>query len=118
MVPHVSDLKQVFTSAYDCTLRTTSFVSNVSREIFSMDNTLICSFDISSSGNELWVSDAKGGLSHVDNSEDKSKALRYKLSGSKIGCVSINQTTPEMLLVASNDRTLKCVVPASSLYTN
>ncbi|PAV23918.1 WD40 domain containing protein [Pyrrhoderma noxium] len=101
------DSHSVFTSAYDCTLRTTSFVSNVSREIFSMDNTLICSFDISSSGNELWVSDAEGGLSHVDTREDKSKALRYELSGSKIGCVSINPTTPEMLLVASNDRTLK-----------
>ena len=112
----MTNYQQVFTSAYDCTLRETSFVSNMSREVFAMENTLICSFDISSSGNEIWISDAEGGLSHVDPREEKSKVLRWELSGSKIGCVSVNPTNPEMLLVASNDRTLKYV--ESSLQIN
>lgn len=58
-------------------------------------------------GQELWVSDAEGGVSHIDLREDKSKARRWRLSSSKIGCVSVNPMHPEKLLCSSNDRTLK-----------
>ncbi|KAI5123334.1 hypothetical protein M0805_001759 [Coniferiporia weirii] len=101
------DSHGVFTSAYDCTIRSTSIVSGLSREVFAMEDTLISSFDLPPTGQELWISDAEGGLTHLDLRQDKSKARRWALSEQKIGCVSINPTSPDMLLVASNDRTLK-----------
>ena len=98
---------KIFTSAYDCTIRSTSFESGRSLEVFSTDGMLISSFDLPPAGQEMWISDAQGGISHVDLREDKQKARRWGLSGSKIGCVSVNPAHPEKLLCSSNDRTLK-----------
>ncbi|EJD02328.1 WD40 repeat-like protein [Fomitiporia mediterranea MF3/22] len=100
------DSHSVFTSAYDCTIRSTAFNTGISREVFSVEGTLICSFDLPPKGQEMWVSDAEGGLSHVDLREDKSKARRWYLSDQKIGCISVNPTDPEKLVVASNSRKL------------
>ena len=72
-----------------------------------MDETLICSVDLDPSGHEMWVSDGEGGVSHLDLRQHKSKAKRYFLSDSKIGCVSVNPTRPNFLLTASNNRSLK-----------
>ena len=98
---------QVFTSSYDCTIRGTSFESGKSQEVFSTDGLLISSFDIPPVGQEMWISDANGGVSHLDLREDKTKAKRWMLSDNKIGCVSVNPTHPEKLLCSSNNRTLK-----------
>ncbi|KAF8580875.1 WD40 repeat-like protein [Ramaria rubella] len=100
------DSYNIFTSAYDCTLRSISFESGVSREVFSLDDILISSFDVLPNGQELWISDAKGGLTHSDLRESKSRACRYELADVKIGCVSVNPIHPEGLLVSSNNRTL------------
>ncbi|THH05759.1 hypothetical protein EW145_g4564 [Phellinidium pouzarii] len=97
----------LFTSAYDCTIRSTSITTNISREVFAIEDRLISSFDLPPTGQELWISDAKGGLTHVDLRQDKSTACRWELSDQKIGCVSINPSNPDMLLLASNDRSLK-----------
>lgn len=101
---------KVFTSAYDCTIRNTNFTSGISREVFAMDDRLISSIDLPPSGNELWISDGDGGLTHLDLRQDKSKARRWELSNVKIGCVSVNPTSPEKVLLSSNDRSLKWVV--------
>ncbi|KAF8509262.1 WD40-repeat-containing domain protein [Gautieria morchelliformis] len=98
--------RNVFTSAYDCTLRSISFESGISRELFALDDVLISSFDVPPSGKELWISDAEGGLTHTDMRERKSRACRYQLANTKIGCVSVNPAHPEGLLVSSNNRTL------------
>ncbi|KAI0035101.1 WD40 repeat-like protein [Vararia minispora EC-137] len=97
----------VYTSAYDCTVRIISFESGLSREVFSMDDTLINSIDIPPASHEMWISDAAGGLTHLDLREDKSKARWYQLSDQKIGSVSVNPLQPTFLLTASNSRILK-----------
>ena len=75
-----------------------------------MDDALISSLDLPPTGNEMWISDANGGLTHLDLREDKSKARRWFLGDQKLGCVSVNPTSPHMLLVSSNDRTAKYVL--------
>ncbi|KAH8116932.1 WD40 repeat-like protein [Phellopilus nigrolimitatus] len=82
------DAHSVFTSAYDCTIRNTSFTSGLSREVFAITDTLISSFDLPPTGNEMWISDADGGLTHLDLRQDKAHARRWALSGQKIGCLN------------------------------
>ncbi|KAI0341807.1 WD40 repeat-like protein [Trametopsis cervina] len=101
------DSHSVYTSSYDCTIRSTSFVSGISREVFDNDGIAIQSFDLTPSGHELWFSDKSGGVTHLDLREDKSKARWYQLSADKIGCVSINPVDPMFLLTASNSRALR-----------
>jgi len=100
---------QLLTSSYDCTIRQLSFVSGLSREIFALDGILISSFDMPPSGNELWISDAKGGLSHVDLRSARFGKRWQMNEKEKIGSVSINPVNPNFLVSASNDRTVKWV---------
>lgn len=99
------DMK-VYTSAYDCTLRSISFDSGISKEVFALDDILISSFDVTPSGRELWISDAEGGVTHSDIRQRNSRTCRYQLANTKIGCISVNPANPEGLLVSSNNRTL------------
>lgn len=98
------DAHSVFTTSYDCTIRRLSFVSSVSHQIFSSGDTLITSIDLPSSGHEMWISDVSGALTHYDLREGEKHARRYELSNNKIGSVSINPTSPHLLITASNDR--------------
>ncbi|KAG1782567.1 WD40-repeat-containing domain protein [Suillus placidus] len=100
------DAHSLFTTSYDGTIRRLSFVSGISQEIFSSEH-LITSMDLSVGGHEMWISDASGGLTHLDLREPKDKACWYGLSAAKIGTVSINPTSPHFLLTASNSRVLK-----------
>jgi len=106
LIPHTV---QVLTSAYDCTLRTTSFVSGKSTELLSLasSGTLITSFDLATTGNEIWVSDALGGLSHVDLREGGGRFRRQVNLKEKIGCISVNPLRSHLLLSASNDHAVK-----------
>ncbi|KAK7467183.1 hypothetical protein VKT23_004241 [Stygiomarasmius scandens] len=99
------DSHTVYTTSYDCTVRALAFETGVSREIFSSDDILLCSMDPVPTGNELWISDASGGLTHLDLREGKPRW--YQVSDQKIGCVSVNPTRPNFLLTASNSRSLK-----------
>ncbi|KAF8197453.1 WD40-repeat-containing domain protein [Pholiota molesta] len=102
------DSHNIYTSSYDCTIRSLSFVSGTSKEIYSTeDNNIICSIDLPATGQEMWVSDGSGGATHLDLREDKSHARRYELSDVKIGSISVNPTRPHFLLTASNSRLLK-----------
>ncbi|KAF8163343.1 WD40-repeat-containing domain protein [Crassisporium funariophilum] len=102
------DSHNLYTSSYDCTIRSLSFVSGTSKEIYaSEDGVLICSIDLPPTGQEMWIADGAGGITHLDLRNDKSAARRYALSEVKIGCVSINPTRPNFLLTASNSRYLK-----------
>ncbi|KAG2111613.1 WD40-repeat-containing domain protein [Suillus discolor] len=100
------DAHSLFTTSYDGTIRHFSFVSGISQEIFSSEY-LITSVDLPVSGHEMWISDAAGGITHLDLREPKDKACWYGLSPAKIGTVSINPTNPHFLLTASNSRVLK-----------
>ncbi|KAK0503322.1 WD40-repeat-containing domain protein [Armillaria luteobubalina] len=101
------DYHTVYTSAYDCTIRNLSFTTGVSRQIFSSDETLLCSMDLTPTGSEMWVSDAAGGVTHLDLRQHQSKSTWYGLSDQKIGCVSVNPARPEFVLTASNSRSLR-----------
>ncbi|KAF9520558.1 hypothetical protein BS47DRAFT_1387175 [Hydnum rufescens UP504] len=76
------DSHSVLTTAYDCTLRSTSFVSGKSIELFSLASasTLLTSFDLPSNGNEIWISDGLG---------------------------AVNPRRDHILVTSSNDHTLK-----------
>jgi hypothetical protein len=89
----------------------------VSTELFSLaaPGILINSFDISPSGDDMWISDAKGGLSHVDQREGGKAARRQLNDKEKIGCVSVNKQQPHLLLTSSNDRFVKCAPSAHSV---
>jgi WD repeat-containing protein 76 len=100
-------ITQVYTSSYDCTVRSLSFVSEASKEVYATEGVLITSIDLPPSGQEMWIADDAGGVTHLDLREDKSDARRYSLSNAKIGSVSINPTRPSFLLTASNNRYLK-----------
>ncbi|CAA7271660.1 unnamed protein product [Cyclocybe aegerita] len=101
------DTHNLYTSSYDCTIRSLSFVSGTSKEIYATDGVLISCIDLPPNGHEMWVSDVAGGATHLDLREDKSKARRYELSDQKIGCISVNPSRPNFLLTASNSRFLK-----------
>lgn len=104
------DSHSVFTTAYDCTVRQWSFTSGASREVLSFgDSTLVSGLDIPPQGNELWVSDSLGGLTHLDLRQHKSKAKRYQLAQHKIGSISVNPVNTFALLTASNNRYLRFV---------
>ncbi|KAI3610521.1 hypothetical protein WG66_006944 [Moniliophthora roreri] len=102
-----ADSHTVFTSSYDCTIRSLSFTTGVSREILSSDDNLITSIDLPPTGHEMWVSDAAGGLTHLDLRQPKSRARWYGLSDQKIGCVSVNPTQPHFLVTSSLSRSMK-----------
>ncbi|KAJ7097876.1 WD40-repeat-containing domain protein [Mycena belliarum] len=101
------DPHNIYASSYDCTIRSLSFTSGISQEIFSTEDTLISSIDLTPSGREMWISDALGGVWHRDLRQDKSSTIRYGLSDQKIGCISVNPTRPHLLLTSSNNRSLK-----------
>lgn len=101
------DAHSVFTSSYDGTLRTTSFVTGISKELLTTEDYLPSSVDLSPNGHELWLSDSGGGLQHLDTRE-QSRSRRWQLTEKeKIGCVSVNPVVPHLLLTASNNRTLR-----------
>ncbi|KAJ7774894.1 WD40-repeat-containing domain protein [Mycena metata] len=97
----------IYTSSYDCTIRSLSFTTGVSTEVFSIEDTLISSIDLTPTGQEMWISDALGGVWHRDLRQDSSSAIRYGLADTKVGCISVNPTRPTFLLTASNNRSLK-----------
>ncbi|KZV86551.1 WD40 repeat-like protein [Exidia glandulosa HHB12029] len=101
------DAHSLFTTAYDCTVRQWSFTSGASREVISFGDTLVTGLDLPPQGNELWISDALGGLTHMDLRAHKSQATRYEIAQHKIGSISVNPTNPFALLTASNSRYLK-----------
>ena len=109
---------QVYTSAYDCTIRSLSFETSISREIFHAPDSLITSVDLPVSGYEMWVSDSLGGITHLDLREDKTAARPrwYGLSDQKIGCVSVNPREPHFLLTASNSKMLRSVFKYGFLF--
>ncbi|KAI0748287.1 WD40 repeat-like protein [Daedaleopsis nitida] len=101
------DAFSVYTSAYDCTLRSLSLASGITSEVFATEDSLLTCFDLPPHGHEMWVSDADGGVTHMDLRAHRSHAKRYTLSDQKIGSVSVNPTRPYFLVTASNSRELK-----------
>ncbi|KAG6814381.1 hypothetical protein H0H92_010967 [Tricholoma furcatifolium] len=99
---------RVYTSSYDCSVRSLSFETGISQQVYATeDGALISSIDLMPTGNEMWISDSLGGVTHIDMRESKHKTRWYGLSEQKIGCLSLNPARPNFLLTASNNRLLK-----------
>lgn len=99
--------QQIYTSAYDCTIRRFSFASSISQEVYSTDDALISCIDLVPTGHEMWIADAVGGLTHLDLRESRGKERWYGASDQKVGSVSVNPTSPHFLVTASNSRVLR-----------
>jgi WD40 repeat protein len=90
---------QLFSSAYDCSIRTISLLTGLSSAIYALPDgdALINHFDISPSGKEIWAVDSLGGLNHVDMREDDKQwgRRRWVISGqntnTKIGGIGIDR---------------------------
>lgn len=131
--------RQLFTSAYDCSIRTVSLLTGLSSAIYALPDpdALINHFDISPSGKEIWAVDSLGGLNHVDMREDDKQwgRRRWVITGqntnTKIGGIGIDRESscllgflpcadtriaknPALICTASNDRTMRYVCQASS----
>ncbi|KAI1794521.1 WD40 repeat-like protein [Ganoderma leucocontextum] len=101
------DSFSLYTTAYDCTVRTLSLASGIASEVYATEDTLVTSVDLPPHGHEMWISDAEGGLTHMDLRAGRSHAKRYVLSEQKIGSVSVNPVRSYFLVTASNTRDLK-----------
>lgn len=100
------DAHSIITSSYDGTIRTTDFVSGISKELAYTEDYLPSSVDLVPNGYELWMSDSGGGVQHLDMRE-RSRSRRWQLTEKeKIGCISVNPIAPHLLLTASNNRTM------------
>ena len=102
-----SHYAQIFTSAYDYSIRRFSFASCISQEVYSTGHVLITSMDVVPTGHEIWFADANGGLTHLDLRQSRGKERWYEVSDHKVGSVSINPTNPHFLVTASNSRLLR-----------
>ncbi|RXK39424.1 WD-repeat protein [Tremella mesenterica] len=102
----------LFTSSYDCTLRHLDLRTLTSRELFALPNedTLITHFDLTPSGQEAWLVDKDGGISHCDFREG-GKRRRWIVQdlgrSAKLGGVSVNPLMPHLILTAGNDQHLR-----------
>lgn len=55
----------------------------------------------------MWISDGTGGLTHYDFREGEKGAKRFELSTQKIGTVSVNPSSPHLLVTVSNNHFLR-----------
>lgn len=91
---------QIYTSSYDCSLRSLSFADSISREIFSFpdENMLVTHFDLTPDGRQAWIADKDGGMSHADFRESKTSRRRWVVGdegrSSKLGGLSVNRKSP------------------------
>lgn len=95
--------QQLFTSSYDCTLRSLDLSTGTSTELLTLnsdpdDDILINHFDVAPNGNEIWLSDRFGGITHLDIREphgSRTRARRWVVQdegrGGKLGGMSVNR---------------------------
>ncbi|WWC64442.1 uncharacterized protein I303_107052 [Kwoniella dejecticola CBS 10117] len=105
----------LFTSSYDCSLRHLSFSTLQSTELFAFqdDNMLVTHFDLLPNGQEAWIADRNGGLTHCDFREDKRGRERRRWivqeegRAAKLGGLSVNPLMPHLVITAGNDQHLR-----------
>lgn len=89
---------QLYSSCYDCTLRHLDFSTLTSTEIFSLPDPdmLVTHFDLTPNGQEAWVADKNGGISHCDfrikGSEQRRRwVVQEEGRAAKLGGLSVNR---------------------------
>jgi len=92
---------QLFSSSYDCTLRHLDFSTLKSTELFSHTNEdmLITHFDLVPNGQEAWIADKNGGISHCDFREGHQERRRWVVQeegrAAKLGGLSVNRMSTD-----------------------
>ncbi len=88
---------QLFSSSYDCSFRRFDLATHTSTELYALtdEDHLINAFELTPTGQEAWLVDSGGALSHVDMREG-GKRRRWEISGAgsgqrKLGGVSVNR---------------------------
>ncbi|KAL7418571.1 hypothetical protein Q5752_007029 [Cryptotrichosporon argae] len=104
-----ADGAKLYTSSYDCSLRRLEFDSLKSTEVFSFadEDMLITHFDLTPSGQEAWVADKNGGISHIDfreGGERRRWVVQEEGRAAKLGGLSINPLMPHLICTAGNDQ--------------
>ncbi|WOO80271.1 DNA damage-binding protein CMR1 [Vanrija pseudolonga] len=99
----------LYTSSYDCTLRKLDFATLTSTELFAFDDEdmLITHFDLTPSGQEAWMSDKNGGISHCDfreGGERRRWVVQDEGRAAKLGGISVNPLMPHLICTAGNDQ--------------
>ncbi|WVQ67137.1 uncharacterized protein L199_005332 [Kwoniella botswanensis] len=103
----------LFTSSYDCSLRHLDFATLKSTELFAFqdENTLVTHFDLLPNGEEAWITDRYGGLTHCDFREGKNERRRFVVQdegrAAKLGGISVNPLMPHLIVTAGNDQHLR-----------
>ncbi|WWC91567.1 uncharacterized protein L201_006513 [Kwoniella dendrophila CBS 6074] len=107
----------LFSSSYDCSLRHLSFSTLKSTEIFSFqnENQLVTHFDLLPNGQEAWIADRNGGLTHCDfrennkrhNNERRRWIVQEEGRAAKLGGLSVNPLMPQFIITAGNDQHLR-----------
>ncbi|KAK8853099.1 hypothetical protein IAR55_003800 [Kwoniella newhampshirensis] len=105
----------LFSTSYDCSLRHLSFSELKSTELFAFTNEdmLITHFDLVPNGQEAWLADKNGGISHCDFRESKRERERRRWvvqdegRAAKLGGLSVNPLMPHLLVTAGNDQHLR-----------
>ncbi|KAL1412140.1 hypothetical protein Q8F55_003143 [Vanrija albida] len=99
----------LYTSSYDCTLRKLDFATLTSTELFAFDDEdmLITHFDLTPSGQDAWMTDKNGGISHCDfreGGERRRWVVQDEGRGGKLGGISVNPLMPHLICTAGNDQ--------------
>ncbi|GAA99689.1 hypothetical protein E5Q_06393 [Mixia osmundae IAM 14324] len=106
----------VYTSSYDCSVRRLDFETKLSTQVLDVDaivkadfegESLLSAFDFTRDGNEIWLSDTRGGILHHDMREAQKKTRRWLGGDKKIGCVSLNPINERYIVTAHLDRDVR-----------
>lgn len=102
---------QVYSSAYDATVRRTNFETAYSEEILDADQfgdeNLVHSFDFSPDGHNIWAVDNGGGLIHRDLRAPMSTAKRWQIDKHKVGSICLNPANPKFAITAHLKRYIR-----------
>lgn len=116
---------QLYSTSYDCSLRRLDFSTLQSTEMYAFEDedNLINHFDLTPNGQEAWLADKNGGISHVDfrdNGERRRWVVQDVGRGAKLGGLSVNREfcstqrtilmlamMPHLIVTAGNDQHLR-----------
>lgn len=99
-------LQQLYSSAYDCSIRRLSLHTGQTQEIFAYPNAdaITTWFDfVPQTRDEIWLTDSEGGVGFLDLREGKGVRRRWDVSsnvkgslgGRKVGTIAVNRESLE-----------------------
>jgi len=96
----------LFTSSYDGSIRYLDLNRAKSIEAFVDDSYAFSHFDMDPTGQIIYFSTLQGTVGIKDIRQPTTVCTPYDLHNKKVGCVSLNQIRPELMVTSSLDRTM------------